>query len=416
MRSRATRRLSSLARRAGPLTAALLVALIAGLAAAGVVGAAPSDADRKADVDRELARVQEQLRAAQGRESVLTDQVSAYSAKIRLLEEELVPLRRRAASLQAELDALRVRLDALTTRLDIERRRLARAEDLLNARQRLLADRLRDVYSRGEPDPLLTMIETGSLSAAVDTADVLEQIVAQDNRLVQSVTEYTAQVRDTKEKIAGVRAEVAEAERRAAAATQAALEAKEQLERERAVQQKLRAGRSRLLERVEGNRRHIEEEAQDLAARSAALGERIRAAQGVVAGPSGYVAPGTVSASGFAWPVSGPITSGYGMRWGRMHEGIDISGGSGTPIAAAAGGTVILAGPQGGYGNLVVVDHGGGVSTAYAHLSSFAVGVGQTVGQGTVIGGMGTTGNSTGNHLHFEVRVNGAAVDPLGYL
>jgi murein DD-endopeptidase MepM/ murein hydrolase activator NlpD len=104
------------------------------------------------------------------------------------------------------------------------------------------------------------------------------------------------------------------------------------------------------------------------------------------------------------------------MRWGRMHEGIDIAGSSGTPIAAAASGTVIVAGWSGGYGNLVVIDHGNGISTAYGHNSSLAVSVGQTVGQGAIIAGMGTTGHSTGVHCHFEVRVNGAAVDPLGYL
>jgi murein DD-endopeptidase MepM/ murein hydrolase activator NlpD len=116
------------------------------------------------------------------------------------------------------------------------------------------------------------------------------------------------------------------------------------------------------------------------------------------------------------WPVNGTITSGFGPRWGRMHEGLDIAGGSGTPIAAAATGTVISAGWSGGYGQLVVLDHGDGLSTAYAHLSSIAVSAGQTVPQGSVVGGMGTTGNSTGVHLHFEVRVNGAAVSPLGYL
>jgi murein DD-endopeptidase MepM/ murein hydrolase activator NlpD len=104
------------------------------------------------------------------------------------------------------------------------------------------------------------------------------------------------------------------------------------------------------------------------------------------------------------------------MRWGRMHEGIDISAGTGTPIAAAAAGTVISAGWMGGYGNLVVIDHGGGLATAYAHLSGFGVGSGQSVGQGQVIGYVGCTGHCYGPHVHFEVRVNGAAVDPLGYL
>jgi murein DD-endopeptidase MepM/ murein hydrolase activator NlpD len=114
--------------------------------------------------------------------------------------------------------------------------------------------------------------------------------------------------------------------------------------------------------------------------------------------------------------VSGTLTSTFGPRWGRMHEGIDIAGASGTPIGAAAGGTVIVAGPSGGYGNLVVVDHGGGLSTAYAHMSSISVSVGQSVGRGATVGGMGTTGNSTGVHLHFEVRAGGVAQNPFNYL
>ncbi len=99
-----------------------------------------------------------------------------------------------------------------------------------------------------------------------------------------------------------------------------------------------------------------------------------------------------------------------------MHEGIDLGAGFGTPIRAAAAGTIINAGWLGGYGNLVVIDHGGGISTAYGHQSSIAVGNGQSVSQGQVIGYVGSTGHSTGPHLHFEVRVNGAAADPLGYL
>ncbi len=128
------------------------------------------------------------------------------------------------------------------------------------------------------------------------------------------------------------------------------------------------------------------------------------------------VTPSAPSASGFIWPVAGAVTSGFGWRWGRMHEGIDIAAATGTPIGASASGTVIYAGWMSGYGNLVVVDHGGGVATAYAHMSSIAAGVGQGVSQGQTIGYVGCTGHCFGPHLHFEVRLNGSAVDPLGYL
>ncbi len=116
------------------------------------------------------------------------------------------------------------------------------------------------------------------------------------------------------------------------------------------------------------------------------------------------------------WPVHGVLTSGFGWRWGRMHEGIDIAVSNGTPVVAAKAGVVIVAGWMGGYGNLVVVDHGGGVATAYGHNTSVTVGVGQFVEQGQLIAYSGSTGHSTGPHVHFEVRINGSAVDPMGYL
>jgi len=145
---------------------------------------------------------------------------------------------------------------------------------------------------------------------------------------------------------------------------------------------------------------------------SATLAAKIQAAQAASAGTGG----GSPSAAGLVWPVLGPVTSPFGTRWGRTHEGIDIGAPSGTAIRAAAAGTVIYAGWLGGYGNLVVVDHGNGLATAYGHQSSVAAGTGQAVSQGQVIGYVGSTGHSTGPHLHFEVRVNGVPVDPLGYL
>ena len=123
-----------------------------------------------------------------------------------------------------------------------------------------------------------------------------------------------------------------------------------------------------------------------------------------------------ISRTGFIWPLNHAITSYYGYRWGRMHQGIDIDGTSGEPIVAAKEGTVIMAQPYSGYGNAVIIDHGGGVATLYAHLTSFEVRNGESVSQGQVIGTVGCTGSCTGDHLHFEVRVNGSPRDPLDFL
>jgi murein DD-endopeptidase MepM/ murein hydrolase activator NlpD len=117
-----------------------------------------------------------------------------------------------------------------------------------------------------------------------------------------------------------------------------------------------------------------------------------------------------------SWPVGGVLTSPYGMRWGRMHQGIDVGAGMGTPIRAAAGGTVFFCGSMGGYGNATLIDHGNGMVTLYAHQSQLACSNGQRVGAGQVIGYVGSTGHSTGPHLHFETRVGGVAVDPMQYL
>jgi murein DD-endopeptidase MepM/ murein hydrolase activator NlpD len=129
--------------------------------------------------------------------------------------------------------------------------------------------------------------------------------------------------------------------------------------------------------------------------------------------PAGPVRPGS---SGLIWPVNGPLTSPFGMRWGRLHAGVDISAPTGTPIRAAASGRVVLLGWTGGYGNYTCVQHGGSLSTCYAHQVRYGTSMGASVSQGQVIGYVGNTGNSFGAHLHFETRVNGTPVNPAGYL
>ena len=125
---------------------------------------------------------------------------------------------------------------------------------------------------------------------------------------------------------------------------------------------------------------------------------------------------GGTSALSFAWPATGRISSNYGLRWGRTHHGIDLAVPIGTTVRAAAAGKVIFSGTQSGYGRLVIIDHGNGITTRYGHNSKLLVSVGQWVEAGERIALSGNTGNSTGPHLHFEIRINGSSVDPLKYL
>ncbi len=368
-------------------------------------------------VNQRLERTEERLRTARDREQVLTADVERYGETIRDLEAQLGPLRARSEQLDLELAGLRSRLGVLDGRLSDERARLARARAELAKRQDVLSRRLREIYARGEPDPILVLIESGSLASAIETVDVLEGIANRDAAIADSVSRFADETRRKRDVISAIRQEVARSEARAEVAAAEARDARSQIETRQAEMEESLAGRRALLSQVVGSREELEEEARGLRARSAELAAMIRAAQSPSASPfGGSPSAAAPSSSGFIWPAQGTLTSSFGPRWGRMHEGIDIAGGSGSAIVASASGTVIVAGWSGGYGNLVVMDHGNGMSTAYAHNSSIAVFVGQRVDQGSVIAGMGTTGHSTGVHCHFEIRVNGAAVDPMGYL
>jgi murein DD-endopeptidase MepM/ murein hydrolase activator NlpD len=195
-----------------------------------------------------------------------------------------------------------------------------------------------------------------------------------------------------------------EAKQRALEETRAAIQAREA---DLAAARKSKSGKL-------GNvREHRQELEGDLRALQAASAQVTNQLQGAGSAPAGPIRQG---GGGYIWPVNGPVVSPFGMRWGRLHAGVDIAVPAGTPIRAAASGTVAMAGWMGGYGQYTCIQHGGGVATCYAHQSSIGVGSGASVKQGQVIGSVGCTGHCFGDHLHFEVRINGSPVDPMGYL
>lgn len=398
-------------RRRTTLIAAVLTSITATFAI-GTSTAQQSDGERKRGIDQRLQDARGRLDSARRRERVLTAQVRAYSDRIRQVTRRLEPLEVRLAALQADAAELERRLWALNGSLKAAREALNRAEIRLAQRQGDLALRLREVYARGAPDPLLAVLGSGSITDALDATELLKRIGDRDAELVTTTRLFTDRTRTRRDRVRAVRDSVQREERRAQAAADRVRATTEELAtRRKQLEGELRQ-RDALLGRAVGRRADIEAETRNLRRRSDRLAARIRQAQAA----TGAAVDPTISDRGMTYPVNGVLTSGFGPRWGRMHEGLDIAVPTGTPVAAAAPGVVLSAGWGDGYGNLVVVDHGGGIATAYAHNSSISVSAGQRVERGAILALAGSTGRSTGPHVHFEVRVNGAATNPIPYL
>jgi murein DD-endopeptidase MepM/ murein hydrolase activator NlpD len=374
--------------------------------------AADDPSDEKASVDARIASLQADITASKAREGVLTSQLSAVVAELEGAQSAVDEAEAAVGTLEAELSSARTRLDVLTERLDAQTRKLERLRSEYEKAVAILEARVRAAYIDEPPDMLAFLVSASSFDEVVDNVELLTRIGRPDQRIAHQVA--TAKARTAAERRATI-----QTKRLQAAAVSAIAERTAEA---RAARDRLAADRDRLaavrslkqsaLADTRETRAEFVQEAESLATQSAALAATIRGAQQ----QAGSTGSGQPSAAGFIWPCDGVVTSGFGMRWGRMHEGIDIGCAYGAPNRAAAAGTVIYAGWMSGYGNLVVVDHGNGLSTAYAHASSLAVSVGQSVVQGQTVSYVGSTGHSTGPHLHFEVRVNGVAVDPLAYL
>jgi murein DD-endopeptidase MepM/ murein hydrolase activator NlpD len=380
-----------------------------------VVAAAPAGADtiveRKQSVDAQIAALGQRVAATQRREASLRAQVESASTEIRALAQRVNDISIELEPLEHELELRRDRLRRLNElfRLQTERLKLLRRQHAIALRR--LGNRVDKLYRQEQTDTLSLLLSSVSFTDALDLFDYLQRIADEDRRVANEVGMAKNRVREQRDQTRTTRKRHRQETRVVAV----------RVGQIRALRDRLAASRSGLvtaqverqedLAQLTAIERDQVAEMEALQEVSATLAAKIQAAQ-AAAGTGG----GSPSAAGYIWPVLGPVTSPFGWRWGRMHEGIDIAASAGTPIRAAAAGTVIHAGWLGGYGNLTVIDHGGGVATAYGHQSSLAAGSGAFVAQGQVIGYIGSTGHSTGPHLHFEVRVNGVPQDPLGYL
>jgi murein DD-endopeptidase MepM/ murein hydrolase activator NlpD len=384
------------------LALGLLLSLIVALAAAlSTQARAGSSSDR-------LSSLQAKIAAAQAQEAQLSSEIGSLEGRIRTLEQQVGGVSERLTTLESDLALQQEKLDRITAlfRLQTDQLNFFKHEYAVSLGR--LNQRLVELYESDDPSTLDVLLSTESLSDFLDQISYVRDIGSQDARITGQVNSAKVRMHAVREKTKATRNKVATVTRTIAVRTAQVRSEKERLLISEKGLAKAKGHKKEQLASIQQSKAEYLNEAAGLQASYGAVSAQIQAA-----GSSSY--DSTPSASGLIWPVNGPVVSPFGMRWGRLHAGIDIAVPYGTPIHAAASGTVIYAGWMGGYGNFVIVDHGGGLATGYAHQSSIAVG-GGSVSQGQVIGYVGCTGHCFGPHLHFEVRVNGTPVDPLGYL
>jgi murein DD-endopeptidase MepM/ murein hydrolase activator NlpD len=361
-----------------------------------------------------IERKKDQIAWRKGRERVLSSDVAGFTRKINALQGDITVLQNQQVRLQASLDRKRAELARIQEDLRRERLRLQRLRARLAEARAALSKRLVELYKADEPDLVTVVLESNGFADLLERTEFMQRVSDQDARIINIVVKAkaeataTAKRLDKLEKRAQIVTDQIEGEVNQVDAV------KDQLVDRRGRYQQVRGDKAALLAHTREDRHSLEGDLRALEAEQAKVMAALRAS--ATSGPSAPSGPVRQGSGQLNWPLNAAISSGFGMRWGRLHAGIDLPVPEGTPIHAADGGRVAIAGWMGGYGNYTCIQHTGSLSTCYGHQSRIAVSVGQSVSQGQVIGYSGNTGHSTGPHLHFEVRVGGSPVDPMGYL
>jgi murein DD-endopeptidase MepM/ murein hydrolase activator NlpD len=367
---------------------------------------------RAASIQQKIQTTRGKIGRRKGTERVLTSDIQRWSSKIQKLQGSITTLQTREQRIQADLDARRAELTRTQSDLRSERARLARLKVKLANGRRVLANRLRELYEADRPDLVTVILNSKGFADLLERGEFLGRIQDQDNTIIKLVRNAQADATATA-------ARLDKLERRQQQLTAIVLQRrdevatiKNQLIGTRVGYENTKAGKQAALGKVRTQRKSLETHLSELQKESDKVQAQLQGGAGLPPGPI------TGGSGRFIWPVNGPITAPFCERraWEACHPGMDIGVPTGTPIRAADGGRVAIAGWVGGYGNYTCIQHTASLSTCYGHQSVLKVQVGQQVSQGDVIGLSGSTGHSTGPHLHFEVRINGAVTNPMNYL
>lgn len=373
----------------------LVIAMIASLLASGLAFAGAADAG---ELKSKLSDLEERKASVKAHIAELTRQAEDVEATRAALQSEIDLTREEIAVVEDYIARLQQQIDVKTVELGV-------AEGALADKEELFSTRIREMYEQGDTTYLDILLNASSFSNMLSRIEIVTQIMDYDK---QVVAEYTAAKEDIEEK----RDDLQQTQDQQKEYQQSLGYKVEELAASEAEQAALQKSLEAYKAESEAEYDRLSAEMNAVSDQIAALSRQSAASGMVPMGDGTLVWPTpscTSTSSAYGWRTH-PI---YGTR--KFHAGEDIPAAYGAQIVAAASGVVLKAGWASGYGNYTVIDHGGGLVTAYGHQSGFAVSAGQTVTQGQVIGYVGSTGNSTGPHLHFEVYVNGSTVDPKSY-
>jgi murein DD-endopeptidase MepM/ murein hydrolase activator NlpD len=391
------------------------VALLAALVALAVPAAA-DPRDRLDEIEDRQERVQAKIGNLNARADQLLGRIGVVDQKVSRVEAEVQSLDAKISDLNAEIAVVQKRLTAAQLELTFLTEELQAVLGRLGHRTDLFTERARAAYMAGPTayvDGLLSAEDFGDL---IDRTEYYESALDADSRLVEQIEVLRDETETQRELVEEKRARIIEDKLSLEADRTELAQVRQQRASVLAARKAVLSEKRGLLHQVKSQRSAQQQILDQLERESQQIQSLLSAQASSVSGafPTG--------GGQLAWPAAGPVISGFGPRvhpiFGdtRVHTGIDIGAPYGAPVVAADDGVVVFAGVMSGYGNAIVVDHGGGLATTYNHLSAFSVSSGQRVGRQQTVGAVGCTGYCTGPHLHFEVRVNGAPVDPMPYL
>ncbi|WP_301873555.1 murein hydrolase activator EnvC [uncultured Dialister sp.] len=368
------------------------------------------------DLDDQVQDLQGQIDSSRLEQENWQQVIEDVSAKLKQIQADL-------DAANARLQSIQMKQAEINAQIAQTQNEIVKMEAYLKTRQDVLNRRVRAIYMHGQLNYLEVILGANSFSDFANRVELLKRVIRSDYNLILEIQKQKAAIEAKK-------AQLEEDKRQLDALAAEAEKTRQEIAKKKAEQQKV-------LDAAKSNKAAAAQMEQDLNAQLASvrnlIQQRLAAAEAARQAAQQQAASDDEGGGGsddnyvqgtgaMGWPCSGPITSPFGYRTHPIfgttifHAGIDIGVDYGTPIHAADSGVVVYSGWISGYGNAVIIDHGGGISTLYGHNQSLAVSEGQSVSKGSVIAYAGSTGNSTGPHCHFEVDVNGSPVNPMGYL